>query len=272
MTELALIFGIGILGLAFSAYLGRWVLAQTEGDGELPRIGALVRAVTEGFVRKQSRTIGAVAAVLGGAIFLAYGLLRRAGEGDPVPALELGVWLTVSFALGVAYSLATGHVAQWIGVRAGVRSVALARALALTLSGAAALVALLEGHEAVSAVHYPGLRTHPGHALARRQQSGFGGMLSFELAGGEAAVRALVDGLECFTLAESLGGVESLVAHPATMTHAAMTAEARAAAGITDGLLRLSVGIEHADDLVADLRAALQRAQDAAGCKRQAAR
>ncbi len=134
MTELALIFGIGILGLAFSAYLGRWVLAQTEGDGELPRIGALVRAVTEGFVRKQSRTIGAVSAVLGGAIFLAYGLLRRAGEGDPVPALELGVWLTVSFALGAACSVATGHVAQWISVRAGVRSAsAVRRSLDLAL-------------------------------------------------------------------------------------------------------------------------------------------
>ena len=84
-------------------------------------------------------------------------------------------------------------------------------------------------------------------------------MLSFELAG-EAEVRAFVDGLECFTLAESLGGVESLVAHPATMTHAAMTPEVRAAAGIGDGLLRLSVGIEHLDDLRADVLAGLDRA------------
>ena len=88
-------------------------------------------------------------------------------------------------------------------------------------------------------------------------------MLSVELEGGEAAVRAFVEGLRYFTLAESLGGVESLVAHPATMTHAAMTAEARAQAGIPDGLLRLSVGIEHADDLADDLRAALARAQAA---------
>jgi cystathionine gamma-synthase len=85
-------------------------------------------------------------------------------------------------------------------------------------------------------------------------------MLSVELDGGEAAVRAFLDGLECFTLAESLGGVESLVAHPATMTHAAMTPAVRAAAGIGDGLLRLSVGIEHADDLAADIGAALERA------------
>src|SRR3546814_2874153 len=83
-------------------------------------------------------------------------------------------------------------------------------------------------------------------------------MLSLDLHGGLAAVSAFLDGLSCFTLAESLGGVESLIAHPATMTHAAMTPEVRAAAGIGDGLLRLSVGIEHADDLVADLAAALR--------------
>jgi cystathionine gamma-synthase len=99
--------------------------------------------------------------------------------------------------------------------------------------------------------------------LARSQQSGFGGMLSFELHGGIGNVRAFLDGLQCFSLAESLGGVESLVAHPATMTHAAMTAEARAKAGISDGLLRLSVGIESAEDLVADLRAGLARAEAA---------
>ena len=122
---------------------------------------------------------------------------------------------------------------------------------------------VLVGHPVVRAVHYPGLLSHPGHALAARQQRGFGAMLSVELEGGEAAVRAFVEGLRYFTLAESLGGVESLVAHPATMTHAAMTAEARAQAGIPDGLLRLSVGIEHADDLADDLRAALARAQAA---------
>ncbi len=126
---------------------------------------------------------------------------------------------------------------------------------------ATAIVGLLESHDAVAQVYYPGLPTHPGHAIAARQQTGFGAMISFELEGGEAAVRAFVDGLKYFTLAESLGGVESLVAHPATMTHAAMTPEARAKAGISDGLLRLSVGIELAQDLVADLQAGLARAQ-----------
>jgi len=114
----------------------------------------------------------------------------------------------------------------------------------------------LDAHPAVKAVHYPGLKSHPGHAVAARQQKGFGAMLSFELADIDA-VRTLVDGLEVFTLAESLGGVESLIAHPALMTHAAMTPEARATAGITDGLLRLSVGLEHPEDLLADLSAAL---------------
>jgi len=127
-----------------------------------------------------------------------------------------------------------------------------------------ALVSLLDAHPAVRAVHYPGLESHPGHAIAARQQSGFGAMLSVELDGGVDAVRAFLDGLQCFTLAESLGGVESLVAHPATMTHAAMSAEAREAAGIGEGLLRLSVGIEHVDDLVADIAAALERAEQAA--------
>ena len=135
-----------------------------------------------------------------------------------------------------------------------------------------ALVALLDGHPAVAALHYPGLQTHAGHSIAAKQQSGFGAMLSVELEGGTNAVRAFLDGLECFTLAESLGGVESLVAHPATMTHAAMSAEARAAAGIGDGLLRLSVGIEHADDLVADIAAALERALAFCDGKRRVAK
>ncbi len=122
-----------------------------------------------------------------------------------------------------------------------------------------ALAHWLADQSGVAAVHYPGLTWHPGHAVALRQQNGFGAMLSVELSGGEQAVRAFVDGLQYFTLAESLGGVESLIAHPATMTHAAMSPDARAAAGITDGLLRLSIGIEALADLQADLSTALAR-------------
>ena len=111
----------------------------------------------------------------------------------------------------------------------------------------------------VARVFYPGLPTHPGHEIALRQQSGFGAIVTFELAGGIPAVKAFVAGLNYFSLAESLGGVESLVAHPASMTHAAMCESARQAARLTDGLLRLSVGIEAIEDLRADLAAALAR-------------
>ena len=110
----------------------------------------------------------------------------------------------------------------------------------------------------VSAVYYPGLETHPTHAIARAQQSGFGAMLSFEIDGGEREVRAALERLNVFTLAESLGGVESLVAHPASMTHASMAPEARRTAGISDTLLRLSVGLEHEEDLLGDLERALR--------------
>jgi len=124
----------------------------------------------------------------------------------------------------------------------------------------AELLPALVTHPAVDRVHYPGLPDHPGHQIAARQQSSFGSMVSFELAGGEDAVRAFCHGLRIFDLAESLGGVESLVAHPASMTHAAMTPEAQLAAGITPALLRLSVGIEPAGDLLADLTDGLERA------------
>lgn len=122
----------------------------------------------------------------------------------------------------------------------------------------------LDGRAGVERVLFPGLRAHPGHELARRQQSGSGAMIAFELTRSGSAdgpvVAAFLAGLRHFTLAESLGGVESLICHPATMTHAAMDEAARARAGISDRLLRLSVGIEAADDLVDDLGQALERA------------
>jgi cystathionine gamma-synthase len=129
---------------------------------------------------------------------------------------------------------------------------------------AARVVELLRNHDAVKRLYYPGLASHPGHNVAASQQDGFGAMVSFELEGGIESVERFVNALQCFTLAESLGGVESLVAHPATMTHASMDEAARANAGIDDALLRLSVGIEHADDLVADLTVGLDAAASAA--------
>ena len=126
---------------------------------------------------------------------------------------------------------------------------------------AAEVVRLLAANPAVAKVHYPGLESHPGHAIAARQQQGYGAMVSFELKGGIAQVRAFLDALQLFSLAESLGGVESLVAHPASMTHAAMDAAARERAGISETLVRLSVGIEDPADLVRDLAQALEAAQ-----------
>jgi cystathionine gamma-synthase len=119
------------------------------------------------------------------------------------------------------------------------------------------LARLLESHPAVARVYYPGLASHPQHELARRQMSGFGGMLSFELKGGFEAVEKLLAGIKLFVLADSLGGVESLIASPAKMTLWALTPEERAQRGCTDGLVRISVGLENAEDLEADLLNAL---------------
>jgi cystathionine beta-lyase/cystathionine gamma-synthase len=119
-----------------------------------------------------------------------------------------------------------------------------------------AIAQLLDAHPKVKHVHYPGLTSHPQHALAKKQMRGFGGMLAFDLGSLEAA-RRLLNAVRLCALAESLGGVETLISHPATMTHAAVPAERRAALGITDGLVRLSVGIEDLDDLKADLAQAL---------------
>jgi len=119
---------------------------------------------------------------------------------------------------------------------------------------------LLTRHPAVARVYYPGLAGHPGHDIAQRQQQGFGAMVSFELVGGVENVKTLLGNMELFSLAESLGGVESLVAHPASMTHAAMDATARERAGIAATLVRLSIGIEDGDDLVRDLTAGLDAA------------
>jgi cystathionine gamma-synthase len=120
-----------------------------------------------------------------------------------------------------------------------------------------ALAKVLESHPAISQVYFPGLESSPGHALAKRQQTGFGAMISFEVKGGYEDLRSFILGLKHFSLAESLGGVESLIAHPATMTHAAMDAEARKTAGISDNLVRISVGIEDETDLINDILASL---------------
>jgi cystathionine gamma-lyase/cystathionine beta-lyase len=126
-------------------------------------------------------------------------------------------------------------------------------------ANAIAVAEYLSSHPAVRRVFYPGLDSHPGHEIARRQMKGFGGMVAFELKDGTGGVPAdVLRRFKIFSLAESLGGVASLVAHPATMTHASMPKEHREKAGITDELVRLSVGLENKDDLIDDLRQALE--------------
>lgn len=126
---------------------------------------------------------------------------------------------------------------------------------------AALLASRLEQAPGVQRVLYPGLPSHPQHALAQRQMRAPGGMISFDLEGGVPAAHRFLKALRVFTLAESLGGVESLAEHPAVMTHASIPAEARRASGITDGLVRLSVGLEHPDDLWDDVEAGLKAAR-----------
>jgi len=166
---------------------------------------------------------------------------------DAEEARALRHWANVTGAIAAPFD-------SWLTLR-GLRT--LFARMAGQERNAMAIAERLVAHPAVARVHYPGLADHPDHALAARQQQGFGAMMSFELAGGEPAVRRFVRAVRVFTLAESLGGVESLVAHPATMTHVDMGADARARAGIGDGLLRLSVGLEHVDDLLAGLEAGL---------------
>jgi len=125
---------------------------------------------------------------------------------------------------------------------------------------AAELAEWLDGHEHVSDVYYPGLEDHPGHEIVAEQMDDFGGMLSFELDASLEEASEFVSQTDVFTLAESLGGVESLIEQPAAMTHAAIPKEEREAAGLTDGLVRASVGIEHVDDLKADLQQAIEAA------------
>jgi cystathionine beta-lyase/cystathionine gamma-synthase len=148
-----------------------------------------------------------------------------------------------------------GPLDSWLVLR-GVKTLALR--MRQHEANAAAIARFLQGHPRVEHVYYPGLPEHPGYALARRQMHGFGGMISAELEGGREAAFRMLSRTRLFTLAESLGGVESLIEHPASMTHASIPAERRAAIGIGEGLIRLSVGVEDEADLIADLEQALQ--------------
>lgn len=117
----------------------------------------------------------------------------------------------------------------------------------------------LEGHPRVERVNYPGLKSHPQHDIAKKQMSGYSGMLSFEVKGGVEAGQRLMNSVRLMSLAVSLGSVDTLIQHPASMTHAVMPKETRVRLGITDGLVRISVGIEDAEDIIADLEQGLEK-------------
>jgi cystathionine gamma-lyase len=126
-------------------------------------------------------------------------------------------------------------------------------------SNAMVIAEYLENHPKVERVYYPGLKSHPQFELSSRQASGFGGMISFEIKGGEPEAVRFLESLKLFTLAESLGGVESLIEHPALMTHASITAREREIAGIKDTLIRVSIGVEDKSDLIRDLENAFSK-------------
>nr|WP_113865690.1 cystathionine gamma-synthase [Brenneria salicis]NMN93195.1 cystathionine gamma-synthase [Brenneria salicis ATCC 15712 = DSM 30166]RBP64056.1 cystathionine gamma-synthase [Brenneria salicis ATCC 15712 = DSM 30166]RLM31088.1 cystathionine gamma-synthase [Brenneria salicis ATCC 15712 = DSM 30166] len=169
---------------------------------------------------------------------------------DPEIVTELAWWANNIGVTGAAFD-------SYLLLR-GLRT--LAPRMAAAQRNALQLVEYLQQQPLVKKLYHPSLPQNPGHEIACRQQSGFGAMLSFELDGDEETLRRFLQALELFTLAESLGGVESLISHAATMTHAGMAPEARAAAGIAETLLRISTGIEDGDDLVADLDRAFQAA------------
>lgn len=167
---------------------------------------------------------------------------------DPELVTELAWWANNIGVTGAAFD-------SYLLLR-GLRT--LSPRMAAAQKNALKIVEFLQQQPLVKKLYHPSLPENAGHDIARRQQSGFGAMLSFELDGDEETLRRFLSSLELFTLAESLGGVESLISHAATMTHAGMAPEARAAAGISETLLRVSVGIEDGDDLVADLEQAFQ--------------
>ncbi|WP_291968350.1 cystathionine gamma-synthase [Candidatus Symbiopectobacterium sp.] len=173
---------------------------------------------------------------------------------DPAVVTELAWWANNIGVTGAAFD-------SYLLLR-GLRT--LCPRMAAAQKNALQLIDYLKTQPLVKKLYHPSLPNNPGHEIARRQQSGFGAMLSFELNGDEDTLRRFLGELELFTLAESLGGVESLISHAATMTHASMAPEARAAAGISETLLRISVGIEDGDDLVVDLDRAFRVATEGA--------
>lgn len=224
----------------------RSVVAQARAVGARVAVDntflspALQRPITLGadfVIHSTTKYLNGHSDVVGGAVIAA----------DAADAAALAAWANIVGTTGAPFD-------SYLTLR-GIRT--LFPRMERQQQNAQAIAEFLAGHPLVAACYYPGLPAHPGHTVAKAQQTGFGAMLTFELRGGRAAVGRFVEAVRVFRLAESLGGIESLVAHPVTMTHAGMSPEAREAAGITDGLVRLSVGLEAEADLIADLKCAL---------------
>lgn len=228
-----------IVDIAALSAMAKQVGAAVAVDNTFlsPAIQCPISLGTDYVIHSTTKYLNGHSDVIGGAVIAA----------DPSEAQNLRQWANIVGSGGAPFD-------SWLTLR-GLRT--LFARMRIQQSNAMAVATYLERQTAVSKVHYPGLSTHPGHTIASRQQNGFGAMLSFELAGGVEAVRSFIANVKFFTLAESLGGVESLVAHPATMTHADMGAEARAVAGISDSLLRLSIGLEAEQDLIVGLECGL---------------
>ena len=228
-----------IVDIAALSAMAKQVGAAVAVDNTFlsPAIQCPISLGTDYVIHSTTKYLNGHSDVIGGAVIAA----------DPSEVQNLRQWANIVGSGGAPFD-------SWLTLR-GLRT--LFARMRIQQSNAMAVATYLERQPAVSKVHYPGLSTHPGHTIASRQQDGFGAMLSFELAGGVEAARSFIANVKFFTLAESLGGVESLVAHPATMTHADMGAEARAVAGISDSLLRLSIGLEAEQDLIAGLECGL---------------
>ncbi len=180
------------------------------------------------------------------------------GHSDVIGGLmavaDKGIYEEIKFSQNAAGAV-PGPWDSWLTLR-GIKTLAVR--MKAHEANAFAVANYLSSHRAVSKVFYPGLESHPGHALARKQMDGFGGMVSFELKGGRPAAEVFFKKLKIYMLAESLGGVESLACYPATMTHASIPEKQRLERGITAGLVRLSSGIENPEDLIGDLERALK--------------
>ena len=180
------------------------------------------------------------------------------GHSDVIGGLmavaDKGVYEEIKFSQNAAGAV-PGPWDSWLTLR-GIKTLAVR--MKAHEANAFAVANYLSSHRAVSKVFYPGLESHPGHSLARKQMDGFGGMVSFELKGGRSAAEVFFKKLKIYMLAESLGGVESLACYPATMTHASIPEKQRLERGITAGLVRLSSGIENTEDLIGDLERALK--------------